>query len=531
VKQNLIRIALGLSVVVALAPAVALTTADSWPSLWSTDDAVTGPNNLPLAAVSESSAQARESETTSVPAELRASDQPELTEGHQDHPTTSTAATDTSSSVNETTESTAKPGDGGGTNTNDSSPPTTHGSDHSDGGSPIVEGTITGNACPCTVSGSVELKGSISLEGDLIVMGGTLVARPGVNVNGNGFQIMFMNGGKADFQGSKTSTWSGNGSNANLSRDITFSNLRRIMFHEGAGKSTLRYFSIKDSGTSQVGDYSLHFHLNGNSTRGTLVEGVVVLNSRHHAFVPHASHGITFRDTIAKNGRCEAYWWDPPEFQSTSQVNNSNDTVYEHALADGVTNCPGDDRGFRLSAFSLGAGNGNSIRNSVARNVSPSHAKDCSGFNWPELSDKQPSSWTFTNNASYGSKCNGIFVWQNDNEQHIVNGFSGDGIDHGAYLNRYDYRNLDVEFIEVHALGWSVTGGSTASVAVSKHNLDGGPVTFSNIDIGSFVVNNAGDGGSTPGTYVLNGTGLACDDIVYHSVVPGTEVVIDGAQC
>jgi hypothetical protein len=430
--------------------------------------------------------------------------------------TTDSSAQGSSSTLAGSGSSTSSSGTGGG------NPPI----------APPAGATITGDACPCMVHGTTELKGNISLHGDIMVMGGTLVARPGVNLNGNGYQIMFMDGGQADFQGTKAFTWSGNGSNANLSRDINFRNLRRIMFHQGAGQSTLRYFTVEDSGTAALGDYSIHFHLNGNSTRGTLVEGVVVIGSKNHAYVPHGSHGITFRDTIARNGKCEAYWWDPPEFQSTSLVNNSNDILYDHALADGVTNCPGDNRGFRLSAFELGAGIGNTIRNSVARGVTPTHNADCAGFHWPELNNKQPSSWTFTNNASYGSKCNGIFVWQNDDEDHIVNGFSGDdGIDHGAYVNRYDYRNINVPYVEVHALGWSVTGGSIERVTIFKHNLAGNPVTFSHVSIGSLTVNNGADGGSLPGTYVLDDTDLSCDEITYQSVVPGTRVVIDGSDC
>lgn len=444
----------------------------------------------------------------------------ETTSGHKDHPGT------TAAHVNHpATTAGSKPS----TPTTAASTPTTHSPDH--GGGPVVQGTITGSTCPCTVTGTVELKGTVSLAGDITVNGGTLVARPGVTVNGNGYQIMFMNGGKADFQGSKTSTWSGNGSNANVKRDINFNDMRRIMFHEGAGKSTLRYFAINNSGTSALGDYSLHFHMNGNTTRGTLVEGVAVVGSKHHAFVPHASHGITFRDTIAKNTKCEPYWWDQPDFQSTSQVNNSTDIVYDHALADGVSNCPGDNRGWRLAAFELGAGKGNVVRNSVARNIKPSHAKDCSGFHWPELSDKQPSSWTFSNNATYGSSCNGIFVWQNDNETHIINGFGGDGIDHGAYVNRYDYRNVDVSFIEIHALGWSVTGGSADVVTVFRHTVPAGPVVLKNISIGKFVVNNGNDSGNLAGTYQLTNTGMTCAKVVYQSVVPGTKVIIDGATC
>ncbi len=127
-----------------------------------------------------------------------------------------------------------------------------------------------------------------------------MIARPGVDVEGNGFQIMFTNGAKADFQGTPVFTWSNNGAKQNLVRDINFRNLRRIIF-TGAGPSTLRYFTISDSGTPTPGDFPLHFHLNGDSVRGTLVDGVVVLNGANHAFVPHGSHGITFKDTIAEH--------------------------------------------------------------------------------------------------------------------------------------------------------------------------------------------------------------------------------------
>jgi hypothetical protein len=184
-----------------------------------------------------------------------------------------------------------------------------------------------------------------------------------------------------------------------------------------------------------------------------------------------------------------------------------------------------------LSAFELGAGKGNIIKNSVARNINPSHKKDCAGFEWPELSNRQPSSWTFSNNASYGSSCHGIFVWQNDGETHIVNGFRGDGISHGAYQNQYDYRNVDVAYIGVHALGWSVTGGKTPIVSVFKHTIGDDPVTFTNIAIGRFVIDNASGGGTLPGTYILKNTGLTCAKIEYDSVVPGTRVVVDGAEC
>ncbi|HJQ91923.1 MAG TPA: hypothetical protein VJ950_09460 [Acidimicrobiia bacterium] len=411
----------------------------------------------------------------------------------------------------------------------DESPDTTAPHDHvhpTPAPSPTVQGEITGDACPCTVTNAAELKGTVNLKGDLVVMGGTLVARPGVTVNGNGFQILFTQGGKADFQGSATSTWSGNGSSANLSRDLNFKDLRRIMFVDGASRSTLRYFTVSGSGGAALGDYPIHFHMNGNSTRGTLVEGVVVVASSHHAFVPHGSHGITFKDTIAKDVKGAAYWWDPGQ-----GGNCSNDILYDHALADHVVNAPGDNRGFYLEAFRLGCGSGNVVRNSVARNVAPSHPNSCSGYHWPENDEGV---WGFVNNASYGSACNGIFVWQNTSKHHLVDGFSGDGIENGAYVNQYVYRSLDISFIKAHALGRDgqpvvFENGRVGSILITNHTLGGEPIIFRNLEIGAFIIDNAG--GTVPGTYILDGTNLSCGDIEYRSVYSGSRVIVNGTSC
>lgn len=403
-----------------------------------------------------------------------------------------------------------------------------------------VSGTITGTACPCTVTGTVELKGEISLHGDIKVLGGTLVARPGVRVTGNGFQFIFMGGGTADFQGTKVFTWSDNGSKQNLERDIVFDDMRRIMFM-GAGKSILRYFTISNSGNAGVlGDYPLHFHLNGDSTRGTIVEGVVVINGQNHAFVPHGSHGITFKYTIAKNTRGDAYWWDPPGTNGSCSsgsgcdpIDNTNDVVYDHALADGVYG----ERG--VAGFRLGAGNNPTVRNSAAINIDSSNPSKrfCSGFKWPEFTNGSSRGvntvWTFHNNYSYSpSGCDGINVWQNDSTVHVIDGFSGGEIDHGAYSNAYHYKNVDVTLVIVHAAGWKMTDSNVDRIHAAKHRSDANPtVLFENVTVGVFTINNAADNGSIPGTYVFDGTNLTCGDIEYQSVVPGTRVIINGSEC
>jgi len=532
--SRLSRILLGLIVVSLLVPAVAMTSPGFWSGVSLREDAA---DIDPEAA-----------------ADLRALNQPLAASGSNgdgDEVVTDTGcngegceeATDHSEHADHGSTTTGAADGGTGDTSSDSSP--SKGPGITSSGSPTTAapsaggpsgGTITGTACPCTVTGTATLQGSISLSGDLIVDGGTLVARPGVDLNGNGFQIMFMNGGKADFQGTKTSTWSGDGGGANVNRDVEFRNMRRIMFHQGAGKSILKYFSVSNSGTLALGDYPLHWHLNGGTTSGTIVEGVAVVGGKRHAFVPHGSHGITFKDTIALNTTDTAYWWDGPGTTNCSgaknscTTDNSNNTVFDHALAYGVKPRPGDD-GHRVAGFRLGAGSGNVVRNSAATNISG--GKDCAGYHWPEDANQNRGGnvWVFSNNRSSSPDCHGIFVWQNDSGSHVISGFVGQGVDQGAYSNRYQYRSIDVPYVEVHALGWSVVNSTVDHVLVSGHNQSaaGGVVTFDNVAIGSFTINN-GDG-DTPGTYILKNTGLTCDDIDYNSVMSGTKVVVDGVNC
>jgi len=400
------------------------------------------------------------------------------------------------------------------------------------------DGTITGDACPCNVTGIVELEGEIRLHGDLIVNGGTLVARGGVDLEGNGHEIVFISGGRADFQGTPVFTWSGDGSNANLERDINFRNLRRIIHTNNAGASIMKFFTVSDSGTPTLGDYPLHWHLNGDSTRGTIVEGVVVVNGAHHAFVPHGSHGITFKDVIAKNIRDDAFWWDSPGTNDCSTHNkfctmdNSNDILVIHALVDGVYELSSNSASFhRVTGFVLGAGSGNLIRDSLVRDIKG--GQNCSGFHWPGGANQNVGGnvWTAQNLRTIDDDCHGIAVWQNDGNQHIIDGFVGGGIDHGAYVNHYDYRNVDVPYLRVHALGWSISASSVGDVRVRRHSLPGGPVTFTNVQIASCTIGNVNASAQNPGTYILNNTNMSCADIVYDSVVPGTRVIIDGKEC
>ena len=357
----------------------------------------------------------------------------------------------------------------------------------------------------------------------------------------NGARLSCGAGCFADWQGTPTSTWSGNGSTQNLQRDIKIFGQGDIRFEAGSRASIIRYVEIDLQPKRELAHYPLHWHFAGDGSRGTLVEGVVVKNSTNRGFVPHASHGITFRDTIASNIAGEAYWWDPPGSNESCGVrktctgDNSNDITYDHVLADGITNGVGDNRGFFLSGFFLGAGSGNVVRNSVARNINPTHVKSCAGFHWPGSANQNHGGnvWVFSNNKTFDDRCHGIFVWQNDGNHHIISGFTGPGIYQGAYGNNFDYRNVDVGYVIVRAVGWTMTDSTAGDVLTRKHNSEGtGTVTFTNVAMTSFTVDNGGGTTSvSPATYVLNNVGLTCGDIIYLSVVPDTQVIIDGTTC
>src|SRR5690606_6126874 len=111
----------------------------------------------------------------------------------------------------------------------------------------------------------------------------------------------------------------------------------------------------------------------------------------NHAFVPHASHGITFRDTIAYDVLNEPYWWDPSEDDDTT--NDTNDLVWERAVAAAV-DFSGAGNQFRMAGFMLGDGTGLTIRDSVAVGIRGTLGIDRSGFSWPEHAE---STWTFEN--------------------------------------------------------------------------------------------------------------------------------------
>jgi hypothetical protein len=231
----------------------------------------------------------------------------------------------------------------------------------------------------------------------------------------------------------------------NLTRNVQVegkSGGRVHIFINSGKKQSLRFFAARYVGARKgskgvLGRYGVHFHMVGNASRGSLVEGAVVRDAGHHAFVAHASHGVTFRDCVSHNTMDEAYWWDP------GAGNATRDVLYDRCVASLVHT---NDNEFRLAGFWLGHGEGNRAIGCVATGIDGQ--KNAAGFSWPENPGPRTDGtvWGFKDCVAHNNKVNGIFVWQNNNGKSVISDFVAyhngrSGIEHGAYKNNYVFKD------------------------------------------------------------------------------------------
>jgi hypothetical protein len=221
------------------------------------------------------------------------------------------------------------------------------------------------------------------------------------------------------------------------------------MLHSGAAASEFRHIAFVGCGTSELGFYPLHFHLNGASVSGSIVEGVVVEGGRNRAFVPHGSHGIRFEDCVAYKTVKRPYWWDE------ERANESHDISYQKCLAMHVVAGPDGEEKKRLAGFQLGLARRSRVVGCAV--VGVQGEDDSGGFWWPGGQSLSP--WDFRDNVSHNNVGHGFIVWQNTDEAHFLADSvayrnSRSGVDHGAYRNPYTYRNM---VLQENAEGVAVT--------------------------------------------------------------------------
>lgn len=272
---------------------------------------------------------------------------------------------------------------------------------------------------------------------------------------------------------------------------------RSHVFIHSSRAQSIRWAAIRHMGPRQraeeftesvLGRYGLHFHLCGDGSRRSIVKETVVRDCGGHAFVPHTSHGVSFIDCISHDTFDEGYWWDDAPDTRTPGA-RTDDVLYSKCVASLVRSDP-PFRGYRLAGFHLGRGRGSAARGCVAVGVRGN--ENAAGFIWPEGSE---GIWDFEDCVAHNNSVNGIFIWQNTDRHHVIERFVAfhngrAGIEHGAYLNSYVYRNVDL------------VGNSLAGVILHAESDHQGSLRFENVKVDGRAITNFGFLGAEP---ILNG--------------------------
>jgi hypothetical protein len=198
----------------------------------------------------------------------------------------------------------------------------------------------------------------------------------------------------------------------------------------------------------RTGRYPWHQHFMRDASRGALFERLVAVDCGNHAFVPHASHGVTYRKCWAHRiYRSAPFWWDPHDALVPNHgTNNSDDVIWEDVGASFVMNWPGADS--RMTGFALMRGERNILRRFSAFGI---HGlSQSSGVEWPEGESSAQGSavWVVADGVVHNCWV-GFFNWQNTGHDHRVGEgtritrCNEGGLD-GAYGHVYEYRRFEV---------------------------------------------------------------------------------------
>lgn len=207
---------------------------------------------------------------------------------------------------------------------------------------------------------------------------------------------------------------------------------------------SIRYFGPRKASGFVLGRYGIHLHMEDDAQRGLVAEGIVCRDGGSHSFVAHVTHGVTWKKCIAFRVMHTPFWWDVDA--DDTDANPSNDIFYDRCFAAWVLKTDTDDD-HQLSGFNINHGTGNRCHGCVSVGIEA--GKNSSGFVWPEISI---SVWDFRDGLAHN--CNlGVYVWQNDKEEHDIDGFvayhcTTYGIRHGAYNNIYSWKR-----VRLHACG------------------------------------------------------------------------------
>lgn len=200
----------------------------------------------------------------------------------------------------------------------------------------------------------------------------------------------------------------------------------------------IQHVGPRKDGKKIVGRWGLHWHHTFDGSRGSLAEGVLIRDCGTHAFVPHASHGVTLRQTIAFDFDDDAYWGD---LVSDDPLTASDDVLHDQIMA-----ARGGHKGTNANIFGWFAAAGKNVlmKDSVMVGVGGSpKSNDPAGYGWIA---NQGAAWELENNVAHNCAGSGSWLYQNPTESGEIKGLTiyhcgKAGIDHGAYKNAGSYQD------------------------------------------------------------------------------------------
>lgn len=185
------------------------------------------------------------------------------------------------------------------------------------------------------------------------------------------------------------------------------------------------------SGNLVNGRYGLHFHHCQEGSTGSIVEGNALHDIGNRSYVPHESDGITFKDNVAHDGMEQMQWWD---FQTQSHSITFDHNIQSLRRYNGINSGS-------VTGNELNQGDDNVMKNNVAIYIHHGDPHQQAAYSW---NTNTVGVWLFINNLSH-SNITGLFVWQNDNANHTIDGYVSYNDElathHGAYINEYNYIN------------------------------------------------------------------------------------------
>jgi hypothetical protein len=124
----------------------------------------------------------------------------------------------------------------------------------------------------------------------------------------------------------------------------------------------------------------------------------------------------------------------------------SHDILWDRCVASFVDH-GGGEGAHSNSGFMLGAGAGNVARRCVATGVR-GRSEGATGFQWSAGSNDETNAWVFEDNLAHNNTHSGLFYWQNNAPESVVDRFTayncGQGIYAGSYINLVSYRDCTV---------------------------------------------------------------------------------------